>query len=123
MDVQYVRFILALLFVLGLIGLLAYLLRRFGIGGVRVSPAFRGKARNAENRLAVVEVATVDMRHRLVLLRRDDTEHLVLLGNAGDLLIETGIQSASRPGGRPGSGESFQETLRATGERQPGEPR
>jgi len=118
-DVQYVRFVLALLFVLGLIGLLAYLLRRFGIGGVRVSPAFRGKARNSEKRLAVVEVVTVDMRHRLVLLRRDNTEHLVLLGSAGDLLIETGIQSS----GRPGSGDSFQETLRATGERQPGEPR
>ena len=112
MDVQYVRFVLALLFVLGLIGLMAYLLRRFGFGGVRISPAFRPKGRNPQRRLAVVEVATVDARHRLVLLRRDDTEHLVLLGNASDLLIESGIKAPETP--EPG--RSFEETLRTTGE-------
>lgn len=113
MDGQYVRFILALLFVLGLIGLLAFLLRRFGLGAVRVSPAFRGKGRGAARRLAVVEVAIVDARHRLVLIRRDDTEHLVLLGPASDLLIESGI---TPPKSSPGAGGSFLDTLRTTGE-------
>jgi flagellar protein FliO/FliZ len=112
-DVQYVRFLLALLFVLGLIGLLAYLLRRFGLGAVRISPAFRGKGRGAAPRLAVVEVAVVDARHRLVLLRRDDTEHLVLLGTTSDLLIESGITAPQAP---PGAGGSFIDTLRTTGE-------
>lgn len=92
MDVEYVRFLLALLFVLGLIGLLAFVLRRFGMGAVRVSPAFRAKGR-AEKRLAVVEVAVVDARRRLVLVRRDDTEHLILLGQTTDLLIESGIRA------------------------------
>lgn len=113
MDVQYVRFILALLFVLGLIGLLAFLLRRFGLGGIRISPAFRSKGRNAERRLAVVEVATVDARHRLVLVRRDNVEHLVLLGSNSDLVIESNIVP---PGETGKSGSSFRETLTATGE-------
>lgn len=116
MDVHYVRFVLALLFVLGLIGLLAFVLRRFGLGGVRISPAFRGKARNAERRLAVVEVATVDARHRLVLLRRDGVEHLVLLGHNGDLLIEKDIVPPETPStGAPGG---FRETLRSSGNAQ-----
>lgn len=102
MDVEYVRFLLALLFVLGLIGLLAFVLRRFGMGAVRISPAFRSKGRGAERRLAVVEVASVDARRRLVLVRRDDTEHLILLGQTSDLLIESGIRSGQpRPPGEP----------------------
>jgi flagellar protein FliO/FliZ len=115
-DVHYVRFVLALLFVLGLIGLLAFALRRFGLGAVRVSPAFRGKARNAERRLAVVEVATVDARHRLVLIRRDGVEHLVLLGHGGDLLVETNIVPPETP--PAGAAQSFRETLRSTGSSQ-----
>lgn len=115
MDVQYVRFILALLFVLGLIGLLAYVLRRLGLGGVRISPAFRGNARNSERRLAVVEVATVDARHRLVLVRRDSVEHLVLIGANSDLLIESNIKAPDQP---PSEAASFRETLRSAGDQQ-----
>ena len=94
MDLDYVRFLLALLFVIGLIGLLALLARRFGFGAVRLSPPFRGKNRGEPRRLAVVEVTNVDARRRLVLVRRDDTEHLVLLGVNGDLLVEGNIPAA-----------------------------
>ena len=87
------------------------MLRRFGVGAVRVSPAFRGRGRGTDRRLAVVEVAPVDARHRLVLLRRDNTEHLVLLGTNGDLLIESGIEPPDGPDG------AFLDTLRAAGER------
>ncbi|MEM9684619.1 MAG: hypothetical protein AAF942_15205 [Pseudomonadota bacterium] len=114
MDVEYVRFLLALLLVLGLIGLFAYLLRRFGVGAVRISPAFRAKGKGAERRLAVVEVATVDARRRLVLLRRDDVEHLVLLGHNNDLLIESNIDAGGL--GASGSQDGFKEALRQAGE-------
>jgi len=33
----------------------------------------------------------VDKRRRLVLIRRDDQEHLVMIGGPQDLVIETGI--------------------------------
>jgi flagellar protein FliO/FliZ len=47
---------------------------------------------NRSQRLAIVEVRPIDLRHRLVLVRRDDVEHLLLLGAPGDLVIETGIR-------------------------------
>ena len=82
---NYVRFVAALLFVLALIALATWLARRFGLGGQ--APAIR---RN-ERRLKVVEAITLDSKHRAVLLRRDDTEHLVVLGASGDVVVETGI--------------------------------
>lgn len=102
MDLSYVRFLLAFLFVIGLIGLFTLLLRRVGFGGVRLSPGFKGKGR-PQRRLAVTEVANVDGRHRLVLVRRDDTEHLILLGHSGDLLIEGNIRASGTTEDEAGS--------------------
>ena len=44
-----------------------------------------------DRRLAVVEQASVDGRRRLMLVRRDDVEHLILTGGPVDVVIETGI--------------------------------
>jgi hypothetical protein len=46
-----------------------------------------------ERRLSVVEHASVDGRRRLVLVRRDNVEHLIMTGGPVDVLIESGIQS------------------------------
>lgn len=81
----YLRFFFALVFVLALIALLAWLAKRFGVAGAFVRPS-------AARRLSVVESLSLDARHRLVLVRRDATEHLVLLGAAGDRLIESAIE-------------------------------
>jgi flagellar protein FliO/FliZ len=81
----YLRFGLALLFVLGLIGLCAWGAKRLGMTP-RVSAA-SGRAR----RLAIIEVAAVDAKRRLVLVRRDDREHLLLLGATQDVVVESGI--------------------------------
>jgi flagellar protein FliO/FliZ len=42
-------------------------------------------------RLAVVDHANVDGRRRLVLIRRDNIEHLIMTGGPVDVVIETGI--------------------------------
>jgi flagellar protein FliO/FliZ len=76
------RFVLALVLVFGLIALCTWVLRRFGPGGL-VRPT-------AGRRLAVVDSLSLDARHRLVLVRRDDREHLILLG-AGETVVESGI--------------------------------
>lgn len=87
----YFRFLLALIFVLGLIGAIAWAARRFGLLRGAVRP------RNGVRRLEVMETAAVDSKRRLVLVRRDTTEHLLLLGTAGDVVIETGIGGAAGP--------------------------
>lgn len=88
MDIEYgdyFRFVFALLFVLALIGVLVAVARRFGLGFA--APTRNGKHR----RLSIVEVIPIDGKRRMVLLRRDFTEHLILLGTDSDLLIESGI--------------------------------
>lgn len=83
---EYFRFFLALGFVLLLIAGLAALVRRSGFGD-RVAAA----QSSGERRLSLIEVRPLDAKRKLVLLRRDDREHLVLLGATGDLLIESDI--------------------------------
>jgi len=56
-----------------------------------------------EPRLGVIEQASVDARRKLVLLRRDGVEHLIMTGGPVDVVIETGIQAppASRMPAEP----------------------
>ncbi len=81
---SYLQFVLALVFVIGLILGIGWLARRAGLG----VPAI---ARGRQRRLRVVEMIAIDARRRLVLVRRDDREHLLLIGGTTDLAIEAGI--------------------------------
>ena len=94
------RFSLALAAVLALILAAGWLLRRLiekGIVPGSLLPAATGRAQ----RLAVVEVKQLDVRRRLVLIRRDGVEHLLLLGATQDLLIESNIPPAPTPEATP----------------------
>lgn len=71
-----------------LVGILRFLRGRNG-----PSPFVRG-GRNRNPRLQVLDAAAVDARRRLVLVRRDNVEHLVMIGGPTDIVIETGITSA-----------------------------
>jgi len=76
---------IALLFVLGLIAGLALLARRAGLGGAMAKPSAGKK------RLTVSEVMSLDAKRRLILVRRDDVEHLLLLGLNSETVVETAI--------------------------------
>lgn len=54
-----------------------------------------GRGRNA--RLAVVDTLALDPKRQLLIIRRDNVEHLVLTGGAQDLVIETGIPVEEAP--------------------------
>lgn len=54
------------------------------------SPFVRG-GRNRQPRLQILDAAAVDTRRRIVLIRRDNVEHLVMIGGPTDIVIETGI--------------------------------
>ena len=84
------RFFIAFLVVLALIGVTAWVVRRFGanrLGG--------GSARGRQPRLAVIDAATVDGRRRLVLIRRDNIEHLLMIGGPTDVVVEQNIVRAA----------------------------
>jgi flagellar protein FliO/FliZ len=85
-----VQFFLAFIIVLGLIGGTAWAVRRFG-GGRLGSVGMRGR----QPRLAVVDYASVDARRRLLLIRRDNVEHLVMIGGPTDVVVESNIVRAS----------------------------
>jgi hypothetical protein len=84
-----VRFFLAFLIVLGLIGGAAWAVRRFGTG--RLGGA---NARGRQPRLAVIDYASVDGRRRLILVRRDNVEHLLMIGGPTDVVVEPNIVRA-----------------------------
>lgn len=74
--VLLLRAIFALAVTLGLIGLAAVALRRFGPDFIT---RFQGKKAD-ERRLKLVETLVLDPTRRLVLVRLDGEERLVLLG-------------------------------------------
>ena len=85
------KYFFALIFVVGLILACAWAMRKWGLerkwlGGGKPS-----------QRMKVVEVLFIDPRRRLVLVKRDETEHLLLLGQHSEIVVERGItKEASR---------------------------
>lgn len=82
------RFIVAALAVaagLVLLILVLWLMRN------RSSSTFIRGGKNRQPRLAVLDAAAVDTRRRLVLVRRDDVEHLIMIGGPTDIVIESRI--------------------------------
>lgn len=89
MDGQMLlKFGAAFVFVICLMFGLSWALKKFGLAGVVTSPLSR-------KRLKIIEVLPLDPRRRLVLISRDDKEHLLVLGPGGETLVESGITTAS----------------------------
>src|SRR5437762_8807169 len=86
---QALTFFFAFVAVLALIGVAAWLVRRFAGNRLGANPN-RGRA----PRLAVIDAAAVDSRRRLVLVRRDNVEHLLMIGGPGDIVVEQNIVRA-----------------------------
>ncbi|WP_135079378.1 flagellar biosynthetic protein FliO [Terasakiella sp. SH-1] len=83
---DYLRFVFALAFVVALIGLLAFVAKRAGMG-------YRNVARAGKRRLSISEVMPLDGKRRLVLVKRDDKEHLLVIGGENDLVVEQNIKT------------------------------
>ena len=77
------------------------------IGGALFGP-------KPDKRLSVSEQATIDGRRKLILIRRDSVEHLIMTGGPVDVVIESGIGAARR-----GSPISESEAAPAVFNRQP----
>ncbi|HEX2751861.1 MAG TPA: flagellar biosynthetic protein FliO [Alphaproteobacteria bacterium] len=78
------KFISAFALVMGMMFLLSWGLKRMGLAGHSLLPS-------GKRRLKIVEVLPIDHRRRLVLVRRDDKEHLLVLGTNGETVVESNI--------------------------------
>lgn len=70
-------------------------------------------AKNRQPRLSVTDAAIVDDKRRLVLVRRDNVEHLILIGGNSDVLIEGNIsrvKPVQMPEGQLSGGENIDGT-------------
>src|SRR5438874_1909171 len=85
-----ITFIVAFIVVLALIGVAAWLVRRFATSRLGANTQ-RGRM----PRLAVIDAAAVDGRRRLVLVRRDNVEHLLMIGGPTDIVVEPNIVRAA----------------------------
>ena len=88
---DYIKFIAALIFVLGLMGGLALVLKKINLGNIGMTPSDK-------RRLKVVEFLALDARRKALILRRDGVEHLVILGPSGETVVETNITAPKTEG-------------------------
>jgi flagellar protein FliO/FliZ len=98
------KVLLAVMIVICLAAGAFYMVRRFG--GARFGVA---TLRGRQPRLALIEVAGVDARRSLVLIRRDNVEHLLMIGGPTDVVVEPNIVRAVAVGARETSARSAAE--------------
>lgn len=79
-----VQFMVALLLVLLLFGIFVWFLRL-------VTGKGRRKVISQDHRLAVLDRTQIDDTRSLLLIRRDDVEHLVMIGGPSDVVVEANI--------------------------------
>lgn len=74
-------------FALGIVLVLIVL----GLWGLKLLSKATSSMGAAHRRLAVIDKAQVDGKRQVVIIRRDNVEHVIMTGGPQDLLIETGI--------------------------------
>lgn len=88
-----VLFILAFAAILVAIFIIYAIIRR--ISGSSAGTDNYRDHHDPSSRLAVVDAAIVDHQRKLVLVRRDDVEHLILIGGPTDVVVEQNITADS----------------------------
>src|SRR4030081_3127834 len=89
---QTLTFLFAFIAVLAMIGVAAWLVRRFATNRLGANTN-----RGRQPRLAVIDAAAVDGRRRLILIRRDNVEHLLMIGGPTGGGGEANIVRAAAP--------------------------
>jgi hypothetical protein len=84
-----IQYAIAFVIILGLVTLFGLVLRRLSSARLMLPGQDRGRSR--QPRLGVVDIYDLDRQRQLILLRRDNVEHLLLIGGPNDVVIETNI--------------------------------
>lgn len=96
------QYLIAFAIIFGVVALVALAVRRATSGRSRVTNSAPPRAR--QPRLGIVDVFDLDRQRQLVLVRRDNVEHLVMIGGPTDVLIEANILHGAARAGAPLSG-------------------
>lgn len=89
-----VQYIVIFAVIFTVLAAIVFLVRRLTGGGTALQT--RG-ARARQPRLGIVDVYELDRARQLILLRRDNVEHLLLVGGPNDVVVERNIQRGQRP--------------------------
>ncbi|MEM6812200.1 MAG: flagellar biosynthetic protein FliO [Pseudomonadota bacterium] len=82
---DYLKFLFALIFVLALMGLLAFGLKKLGLDR-------SGVMTGRKKRLKLLEIQAIDTKNKIALVQRDDRQHLILIGQNSSDVIESNIE-------------------------------
>lgn len=82
---QFLKLIIALAVVLSLMGGLAFILKKLGLA------AQIPNTRSDKRRLKIMESLPLDARRRLVIIKCDDKEHLIILGANNETVVKSDI--------------------------------
>jgi flagellar biogenesis protein FliO len=83
----YVKALLALVFVLLSISLLAFIIRKFGL-----EKKF-GKSTTNQPSLSIKEAINIDHKNKLVLVQHHEKTHLLLIGTTNNIVIDSNIKT------------------------------
>lgn len=83
------QYVVAFMTIFVLLALFALVLRR--VTGGKIVLAGQDRARSRQPRLGLVDTYDLDRQRQLVLVRRDNVEHLIMIGGPNDLLVEGNI--------------------------------
>jgi flagellar protein FliO/FliZ len=88
-SISWLRIVIAFSVVFGLLALFGYGLKQVSLRGL----TFPGRMPR-QSRLQMVETLAIDIRRRLVIVRCDGKEHLLLLGANQDIVVESNLAAA-----------------------------
>lgn len=85
----------------------AYAVRTYFGGGTPITAVSSFFGAKPLRRLSVTEQFNIDSRRRLVLIRRDDVEHLIMTGGPVDIVLESGIAPRTAVQAMPSAEEAI----------------
>jgi len=103
------RAIISLMGVLAVIAVIGWLLKRFSGSHLSLN-----KAVGPGIAVEVMSAKNIDSRRKLILIRRDNVAHLVLIGGASDVLIESSIEISNENGANALPNQSRQDMHEAS---------
>ena len=84
----FVQLVVALTIVIALMGGLTVVIKYLGLGGVLPKNMSKDT-----KRLSLIESLPLDARRRLVIIQRDEVQHLVILGLNSETVVESDINA------------------------------